>query len=346
MSTILRTLKPTPLTIILLFVIVASQVIFLSWSHMHMTLGSEPLRESQTGYGVGAPVTITIVDASTDYQVQWATLTLNFSVSYLLAAILGMVTARASGFRRPARTYGVVALVTIGIAFFVSIGISRMYWGYYFARPSLIPDVANIEQIRAVVPVQTLSVDGGGRYMVVREDYSLDEMITSCKRDPNYSLDGRILIDLEQRSLLPVAISNSLSGLPPLYPLIKRSGIMVQAKEGYPNADLLRGVVVDALDASGGQLVLLGLRSWELSNDHYAYYEMVFTVGNGGSDLTYKHGQRFFYDFAGMEGAEWYLIWPFLTVPSIVGGFALLTIGAGVHRSVTRRREKSNPSRV
>ena len=83
--------------------------------------------------------------------------------------------------------------------------------------------------------------------------------------------------------------------------------------------------MVDAADRLGRRLLFLGLTGGEESNDHHPYYELLFRGQAGASDLSFARGQRFFYDVAGMEGFEWYLGWPLLTIPSIIAGFVVFT---------------------
>lgn len=153
----------------------------------------------------------------------------------------------------------------------------------------------------------------------------MSESLASGKRYPDDCLDTRILLELDRRSLLPKALTQTLSGLPELYPLIRNSGLFAQSSPGYDSSARLRGVAVDAIGKAGDRLVVIGLTGGQLSNDHYPYYELLFGAQTQGSQLEFIRGQRFFYDAAGMEGFEWYVIWPMLAIPGILFGFAIFT---------------------
>jgi hypothetical protein len=224
----------------------------------------------------------------------------------------------------------------IGVAFLVSTGGSKIYWGYFFARPALLREVNEIAQVNAVIPIKTESDVAGKHPIVVNDDFSLTEAIANGKRDPYYCLDERILIELERRKLLPAAHAATFVGLPELCSLVNGSGVLAKSEKGYHSTNFLRGIVVEALDRSGSRLVFLCLEGGQVSNDHYPYYETVFKRRDGSPELSFVRGQRFFYDVAGMEGAEWYSIWPFLSVFGVIAGFVLFTIARGIWSKAKR----------
>jgi hypothetical protein len=232
----------------------------------------------------------------------------------------------------------------IGVAFCISIHFSRTYWGYCFARPALLPEIGDIAQVTAVIPVQTKSDDSGKRTIVPRKDFSLAKCIAYAKKDPYYCLDERILIELERKGLLPDTHTTTLKGLPELHALIRRTGIMAEPEDGYDISDVLSGVVVNAFDKSGSRLVVLVVTGGQVSNDHYPYYEMVFSGQKGSTELSFMRGQRFFYDIACIEGVEWYVVWPGYSLLAIVTGFALFTIAVGMWNAVQKWRKARPPS--
>jgi hypothetical protein len=124
-----------------------------------------------------------------------------------------------------------------------------------------------------------------------------------------------------------------------LFPLLQQTSILAEPEEGYNDSDLLQGVVIDALSKSGQRLVFVGLNGRQLSNDHFPYYEIVFTGDTGSSALSYMRGQRFFYDVAGIEGAEWFLVWPFLALAGVVIGFVIVTVFMLIWRLIKRTRK-------
>ena len=177
-----------------------------------------------------------------------------------------------------------------------------------------------------MILVKTESDEGGGRRIVLQTDYPLAKRLAHAREDPYYCLGERLLFALEERQLLPSGPAADLSHLPDLFPLIRETGILATPETGYKDSDLLDGIVIDAVDKSGQRLVFLGLRGMQLSNDHYPYYEMVFSGRSGTPHLSYVRGQRFFFDVAGIEGLEWFAIWLLLAVPGVLIGFVTVTI--------------------
>jgi hypothetical protein len=222
--------------------------------------------------------------------------------------------------------YGFVAVVMVVVTFLVSIGISKAYWGYFISRPALLSEVSEIVKVRSIVPFKTKSEDSGKRTIVPDNIYSLSDRIAAGKKYGDDSLEERILIELERKSLLPAAFETTLDGLPELYPLIRGSGALAGSSKGYDSSAQLSGIAVDATDKSGSRLVVLGLTGGQLSNDHYPYYEMLFRGQKDAAELSLSRSQRFFYDAAGMEGFEWNVIWLYVSIPGIVIGIVVFTI--------------------
>src|SRR6185312_8443969 len=173
---------------------------------------------------------------------------------------------------------------------------------YFFHRPALLREMQEITKVTALVPVKTQLIVPGGREFVADSKYSFSNQLARVQEDPYYCLDERVLIDLEKRKLLPAAPATTIPGLPGFYSMVLNSGALANSDEGYHSADALAGVVVDAVDKSGARLVILALTGSSVSNDHYPYYELLFTGGTGGTPLSFKSGQVFFYDVAGIEG--------------------------------------------
>jgi len=339
MNVIPKMLKPTALLGILFVLILLVQGAFFSSASMTYSMGGDVPDKAESSYGIGSPITATTVNGTTNSDIKWLALVGNLAACYLLAATLSKGFAGATRFRRPAIAYGIVALVMILVSFCVSIGISRSYWGYFFTRPPVLSEVNDVASVVAVFPVKTESGDEGTRRIVAQADYSLADRLAYGRKDRYYCLDERLLLALDKRSLLPSNHVTYAQNLPALYDMIQRTGILAEPTEGYNHSDSLRGVVIDAVDTSGKRLVLLGLTGMQLSNDHYPYYEMAFSGTIGSPDPCYVRGQRFFYDVAGIEGAEWYQIWPFFALTGIVIGFFVVTVVMLIRRAIRRTRE-------
>jgi hypothetical protein len=99
---------------------------------------------------------------------------------------------------------------------------------------------------------------------------------------------------------------------------------LVPGDPGYPDATCLSGAAVEVEDAQGGVTLVVGLRGRQVSNDHYPYYEATLRRAVDGWRL--ERVQRFFYDVAGMEGAEW---------PRLHGFFAILAFATAAAIALT-----------
>ena len=321
----IQMLKPTPLTILMLLVVLLSQVVFLSSTSTTFSIADNAPSQTVRSFALGLPVQSITSNGQTNYHIRWIVFALNLAVSYAFASVSATGIARATRLRRPATAYGLVAVAMIVVAFLAAIGISKAYWGYFMAKPGLLYEFADIEKVRAVVPFKVADATGQ-RTIVVDDSYSLSNRIAFGTKYPDDCLDERILLELERRNLLPPALTLTRSGLPELYPMIHDSDVLANSSQGYDSLARLRGVLVDAIDKLGNRLVFLGLAGGQVSNDHYPYYELLFREQPSSSRLEFVRGQRFFYDAAGMEGFDWYVIWPLLIIPSILVGFVAFTI--------------------
>jgi hypothetical protein len=220
----------------------------------------------------------------------------------------------------------------IAIALLVSIVISKVYWGYFFTKPPLLAEVGDIVKVGAIVPFG-IEVRSSGHSLIVGTNSLLSDDLASFKKYGDDCLDGRILLELDRKKLVPDAYATTSAGLPELYPLIRDSGALVESSKGYDSSSQLRGIAVDAIGKSGDRLLFLGFTGGQLSNDHYPCYELLFRGSVESPAVTFVRGQHYFYDVAGMEGLEWYVIWALLAPLGIVVAFGVFTaialVGSG-----------------
>ena len=332
MKGLLQAFKSTPLSILFILLGLMFQAAFCSSWTTTFSLGDSKPAQSALLLGLGSPIRIVTTNGETNYDIRWVILALNFATVYIVAGLVATVLARITRLRRPAMAYGLVAGCAVIVTFLVSIGISRVYWGHFLSRPALLSEISEIAKVKSIVSFKTELDDSGKRTMVSDAAYSLADRIASGKKYGDDCLEERILIDLERRNLLPVAFATTLDGLPDLYALITGSGALASSSKGYDSSAQLRGIAVDATDKSGTRLVIFGLTGGQLSNDHYPYYEMLFRGQKEAAELSFARCQRFFYDAAGMEGFEWNVIWLFLSIPGIVLGIVVFTIGKVIWR--------------
>lgn len=303
------------------------QAVFFSSSTTTISLDKSAPARSSVAFGLGSPITIVTISGKKIYPIKWGFLMLNLAVTFMGSILVAAWLAKITRVQRPARAFGLVAGAAIAATFLVSIGISKAYWGYFISRPALIGEVSEIAKIKAVISFGT-ELDGYGKYHAVPDNtYSLSDRLASGKKYGDDSLGERILVELDRRNLLPAAFATTTDGLPELYQLIQGSGVLATSSPGYDSSARLGGIAVDADDKAGNRILVLGLTGGQLSNDHYPYYEMVFHEQKAAGELSFARSQHFFYDAAGMEGFEWYVIMLYLSVPGIAAGFIIFTIG-------------------
>jgi hypothetical protein len=313
---VLRVLKPTALSILVFFTIILPGSISLS------------------------PISVTLSpDGATHWNIPWPFFAWSLAGGYLAALALAVLFKKATGFRRPVRAYLLAGVIVAMLAFLAAVSFSKAYWGYFFFRPSLLAEFNSLAQVSALVPVETPDATTAPPTLVPCGDSTLAQNLAYAEDSPYDYPAGRLLLALRKRHLLPAVFSSSLSNLPPLLPLAQASGLMAASDPGYESERFLRGMVVDALDPAGARIVLLGLHGGQLSNDHYPYYEMLFTAPAGSSNLKFVRGQRFFFDIAGIEGAEWYVMGVGFSLLGIPMAFAALIATMAIGRGIARFRQ-------
>jgi hypothetical protein len=238
----------------------------------------------------------------------WAMLLgVRLAVAYVVSMPLGGLLAMAT---RPRRRDVLLAVcATAAVAFLAAVIVSKHYWGYYFSRPPLNERVARTRQVHAVTLVETQGAGGPSRF-VASPDQSLEATTRAARKHPYGFPSYRALVALADRRLLPEApAAVEAATLALAHAWIEATDLLVPGEAGYPHAKRLSGVLLELGDETGEPLVFVGVKSGELSNDHYAYYEVVLSVPSGGGDPRVLSATRFFYDIAGIEGAEWRVMW-------------------------------------
>jgi hypothetical protein len=337
MNAFFQTLKPTPLCFIFIFLGLVVQGLFCSTSSTTFSLASPSPTQTVQAFGLGTPIQIATVNETTTTRIRWLVLALNLAVVYGLGCLAATGLAKLTRLPRPATAYGLVAAAMLLITFFISISISKIYWGYFFFRPGLLTEVSEIANVQAIIPFVTDSDESGLRRIAPEPDQSLPEWLAAGKKYGAEGLDTRVLVELDRRKLLPTAFASTFNGLPELYPLIVASGILAASSPGYDSARNLNGLIVNATNKSGDRIVLLCFRGGQVSNDHYPYYELLFRGPPDSFELSPVTSIRFFYDAAGMEGFEWYVILIFLAIPGILVGFTIFTVARIVRNWRSRR---------
>ena len=315
---VLRALKPGALSVLIFLTIVLPASIYYS-----------PLSAS-----------ISLEDGTTEWQIPWPFFAGCAVAGYLAAQILAAVFRQATGFRRPARAYLLTVAAAGALALLAAIGFSKFYWGYFFFRPPPLAEIAEVQGLPAVAVVAIPENADAESDFVFHPSNSPDNDLAYAHRNPYDAPEGRLLIELGRRGQLPATFATSLSNVPPLLPLARRSGLIVPAEPGYDGDRQLGGYVVEAVDLSGARLLFLAIRGSQISNDHYPCYEMLFMAPASTADFQFVRGQRFFFDVAGIEGAEWHIFWIAFALMGIPLAFAAVVAAMTVGRGLAWIRNK------
>jgi hypothetical protein len=330
---ILRVMKPSRLTWLILALLIIAQFSFCA----RMVL-NEP-SQSTSQYGIGSPVEISYTDgARQDVRIDWIVLILNLTTCYLLAAITVALMVKVTGLQKPFPVYGGAVLSVVCVAFLASIIFSKFYWGYFFHRPTVLAELKDVTKVMAITPVTTEQTSTGEYRFVISSDFSAADQIAYARREPYDNLDERILVYLDEKHLLPEEIATSIAPHTDFYGLLSETGLLAEAQDGYTSAGLLKGVVVEARHASGSELVFLSVTGGQVSNDHYPCYEVVFEKHPQSGQLTFIRGQRFFFDVAGIEGLEWFVMWLVVSLIGACFAFPVVTLIAGVRNMIRSKK--------
>lgn len=288
---ILAFLKPTLLT--LFFFILALKLVPVSWQEVIPLEGSDAARESSTNWGGALQLHYDDAGEFRDYSVDPGVMLTTLWSVYAIALLLSKWVKRAKWLKWWA--IALVAPIAIGGA---SIIAKRM-WGFYFFRPSASAFASHFRSVDAIAGVTTGGREVPPKTFLPDTEFSIAKALKGYESDPYYGLSGRILDALRERNLLPAATA-TIDGLPELFRAVEASGELIPADSGYGPLNQLKGVVVEGQSEEGSKLLFVGVQSPQLSNDHYAWYEMLF-ARTGDGQLTLLRAQHFFFDWAGME---------------------------------------------
>ncbi len=313
-------LRPNALTWLFLGLFLVAQFFLVTHSE---TWFDGKVTSAKSHVGIGSPVEVQQIPLPRDVTIHWKILAANLLACYFLARLSGAVLQLITPWRHPVRIYGTAILGIISIAFLVSIILSKVYWGYFFTRPELLPELNTVKKVDQFMFVRTESTSSG-EYRFVQNTKSPYYRIFINATGEYYILIERIPFALQEKQLLPE--KPSTKDLDPLYSTLYQTvlhtGLIV---ENEPGKDL-NGVLVLTRIADGTELVFFGATGGEISNDHFPYYEMVFKKDSQTGQFHFLRGHRFFYDVAGVEGLEWYVAWPLLSIAGIAFGIPIIAL--------------------
>ena len=219
------------------------------------------------------------------------------------------------------------------LAFFIAVStcilfFSTLYWGYAFKRPPIfreISEASNIITLSSSYRDSTHTLRSSNhptekelRGRINSYDYTTDRIIMTLEdyqsESNNLGSWHKIINDSTQNI--------SKQELEKISQIIYNSGIIEKGEKRWDTTMHVYGYVAKLTAIDSDTLIYCGLKGMQISNDHYPFYEFLFSVNNR-TNLKLIKSQKFFQDFAGLERiGEYSLIEPFIT--SV--GLFLLTI--------------------
>lgn len=234
--------------------------------------------------------------------------------------ITAVLARPASDLPEYRRALAVGAAGTLLLPFLIAIWINEGLWGYYVSRPALDRRIVEAGRIESVTLVATVPDSLGNPTFSGAPVADVGPFIQVHPQEGDYYvLEGRILRALEDRRALPSeAGTMPAERLASLYRVLDETGRIEAGEPGYGDARKLDGVVVEGVGRDGRPLIFVGVRGGEVSNDHHPYYEFLFARDSPDGRPRLLSFQRFYYDVAGIEGAEWPVFFPVLAFLSLI----------------------------
>ena len=212
--------------------------------------------------------------------------------------------------------YTAVGCVVLALA--SSVGFSKYYWGYWFFRPDISRELKDADKIMSFGALQSIEAKEPGAVRLGMRRAALPDLVklhdkynydVPWGRAPAYLFHkGKLSAEVpEPNEALIHQIESMLSQR--VLPFIETgTGVYEQTSRTF------RGGVIEFASSSGVNLVHVTLGGGQVSNDHYTYYELLFSPdasGKLGAPIDWK---KFHYDIACIEGFEWMIVAPFLSI--------------------------------
>jgi len=310
-SLIFKLIRPRVITIFM-FCLVMVYSLLLPSTGSSKWMGRR--RETTFLMGIGPCLEINTVyvdekKIERDIEIDWPSLYLSVVVCYVAALLITHLVGKYS------RWLLSIIILTLLLVFLGSTIWSKFYWGYFIRRPGFDKRITKWEKVLTVTPVSTKVQSDGSKVFVAEPRYSIVGRIEDGRNDRYYGLEARILIALKDNGKLPVSpVHMDAELLSSLQGRLDGLGLLIKGKPGYDEAKVLHGIVIEALGIDKKSNVLVAVKGCEVSNDHRPYYEFLFEVDDQTSDLRLLSHRQFFYDVAGFEGFEWYIMFIYLSI--------------------------------
>ena len=250
------------------------------------------------------------------------------------------------------KTWGLTFAALTALSGGLSIWCSTALWGYPFNAPTLPETVSEFDEILTVTPFKAQAEENAPEgspltYQLAPERLSDRDYLQplgnsgylgSTKCNTEYCHPSRILVQLvEQGTLDAVKPSLSKAQLLQTEQQLRQTDLLLTAEVDYADTVLLEsGLIVEAM-ADGQRHLFYAINAGQIENDHYPYYEIVFQQDSLTEPLELVEMNQFFYEIAGMEGADFRALWTLFTILSLPVSLLIALYWYGM----SKRRDRS-----
>jgi hypothetical protein len=306
--------KPTAAGIVLAVMLLAVQGI-LGTSGGTIVGGAQSSAYTDFGFPTAVTVTTTFGTGTPTRSttVHWHWLLLILGGIYCLAMPVGrFITGPREfaglrrGWRQPAVTLLQVVMGVVIASFVGALFVSRWYWGYWMFPPAMDQRVATARRVVSATHVYPLPAVGEAparlEFLAVDPQFGPSEKVPL---DEDYPFRGRDLLALRKGGAMPAQPATMpVERLDPFYRSLQNSEVLLVDGSGGTE---IEGTVFELEGSAGEPLLFVSGNGSQVSNDHYPYYEMLFSAADPAKPVLLS-SRRFYYDVAGMEGAQWHVI--------------------------------------
>ena len=226
------------------------------------------------------------------------------------------------------------------------------YWGYVFKRPTIFKELSSATTILQCSRVTNYDSTGIKPLYVVNDTTDNFENLFG-RKDPYYGNVDRPFMVFQDNSHrhgdlydFPNVYYDTARNIPSnelvsIDNQIQKTGIIDKGEQkfNYDHLGQLNGVVTKFQATDNRTYIFAGLRGREVSNDHYPFYEFLFVEKNENYNLSKK--QKYYTDFAGIEGLEYANIAPVFSLLLTILGIIAMIIILTVNKIMTNRRKKT-----
>lgn len=230
----------------------------------------------------------------------------DFLFDYLHIVLLVLVSVEIFVRYRMKRPIGRPDFLAVGVIVAVSLVasgiINYQVWGFVLKRPGVLDIVAEIEKVDSASMLELDSFDDDPlRFVPTKE--TVQHVLLYRDVYPYHIMYHRAAHLLADQGSFTLPVSRvSEEIVENLFALLDESGKLEKGEPGHDSTGYLEGLVLAGQNSDKEEILFVGMRGWQVSNDHYPYYDFAFVREDGEYKL--HSFQRWYFDIAGWEIGE------------------------------------------